>query len=230
MRKLILTILLLMPFMVSATEIFTEDFESPVVTGTPPYFSSPTTYSGSPNPFTRWLRSDTGFGSGSAGVVITNGNQQLTLRYTNSGYSTDEGEVGTIDIDSAIYTVSFDIIPRVLLGNTGMNYKVEFVAYPDGYDRQNFSTDPDLYEELAEVTGTTTTNRHITIEYTTDATTNAAASGMDLGIRVYGATSQASIDNITVDYVPYPRSVVRSGTSGLRVGTKLVAIVPPPEE
>ena len=223
MRKLLYTIfIMLIPVLSLAQQtIFTEDFESPVVTPNlsypPDYFfqdGSGTPYRASPSPYPRWLRSDNGFGNAAAGVHTNAGfsGQKLGLRYTNSGYSTDEGEIGTIDLFYAKYTMTCEVVERVVLSNTGGVYKVQLVAYASGSDRQNFGTSGDVFdgEFLAEATGTTTSNDTLTLTYTTDPILDADLEGYDLGIRVDGATSSASYDDFEITYepiVPYVKEI-----------------------
>ena len=178
-----------------AVVIFSEDFESPVVSG----FSKGTLPDNG-----YWVGSSAGSGSDRKGLINEDGGdftdpvgeQAFAFRYTNSGLTTADAVIG--DFMSGItYTISFD---AVLDGyNDTTPYTLQLIAFADGAARNDCRSTPAGSTMLQQVTGNATEDglyTHVTFDYTVEP--GAAEVGMDIGLRFRGATSSAIIDNVLV--------------------------------
>lgn len=211
MKKLILTILVaVLPLTGQADTLFTEGFESPAVTGYDDKTIS-----------LQWVGSNDGFGSDRKGLDekssgnwttnATSGDQVFSFKYTNTGLTTKDKEIGTIDLFYAKYTVTIEycadrnVSPQSYTSLTGTAYDVAFWAispldternhvrtYDDGLDNSTL-----LAREVSDVS-TNGVFETITLTYTTDPILDAGSENFDLAIRLKGQTACASADNITV--------------------------------
>lgn len=219
MKRLLIAMMLLVTQVVGQVVLFTEDFETPVV---------PTGYAEGTTP-SAWVRASVGFNSNRHGINRIGDGQVYTFRYTNSGITTDDGEIGTIDLNFATYEVSFDVMQDRT--SAEIPYVVNLFAAPLGIPKNDCSggfLTPAGSIELTRTSGNApsdgSTNR-VTMTYQTNPyMTNL--DGYDLGIRIFGATTSANIDNVRVTYSPFRRKFVMVGNKLLRVSTDAMAVLP----
>lgn len=169
-----------------------------------------------------WVKANQGFGSGRQGLVDEDhgdftdpaGKQAYAFRYTNSGLTTVEGLIGTLAAGNT-YIVSFDV---VLDGhNSTTPYRVSLVTF-DGAARNDVRNNTGATATLASANGDATGDglyTTVTFSYTSDGTESVL--GHDVALRIFGATSSAIIDNVTVDdgTIPEPASLALIGLGGL---------------
>ena len=201
--------------------VFSDDFESPDVTGA----QSDGNTSGAIDT-AKWVRANQGFGSGRQGTVDEShgdftdpvGEQGYAFRYTNSGITSKDGVIGVLTAGTT-YTVSFDV---VLDGhNNTTPYNVLLVTFNGGArnDTRGSGT-TGTTSLLASTSGNATGDGNyttVTFDYTADGT--EVSIGHDVAVRFRGATSSAIIDNVSVDVlIPEPGSLALLGLGGLLVG------------
>ncbi|NNM28514.1 MAG: hypothetical protein HKO57_03275, partial [Akkermansiaceae bacterium] len=184
--------------------LFTEGFEDPDVPG---YSQNTVPYNVVPSNVT-WVGATQGFGANRRGLTDKAGgdfsapdpNQQAyAFRYTNSGLTTAQGVIGTLEEDTT-YTVTFDVVRDDGL-NAGTPYSMELVAFGPGDDNaaRNECRGARPGTILATAAGNAPGDGSfatISIDFTPDPGTHAADIGKDLGIRFLGATTSALIDNV----------------------------------
>lgn len=208
--------------------VFSDDFESPDVTGA----QSDGNTSGAIDT-AKWVKANQGFGSGRQGTVDEShgdftdpvGEQGYAFRYTNSGITSQTGVIGALTAGET-YTVTFDV---VLDGhNNTTPYNAMLVTFNGGNrnDTRGGGT-TGTTSTLATVSSPSdglggnitvnTTYQTVTLTYTSDGT--EAELGHDVAVRFIGATSSAIIDNVSVDVlIPEPGSLALLGLGGLMVG------------
>ena len=190
------------PAQAQTVTIFSEDFESPVVSG----------YSQGTLPDDGyWIGASQGYRSNYWGLVNEDtgtftdpvGAQAIAFRYTNSGVTTADGVIG--DFEAGItYTVSFDAVMDGGL-NSGTPYTLQLIAFADGAVRNDCRSTPSGSTMLKQVSGNATSDglyKNVTFDFTADPVTYAAIIGQDIGIRFRGATTSAIIDNVLVTIPP----------------------------
>lgn len=176
--------------------IFSEGFESPVVSG----------YAQKKAPSIGWVKANQGYGSDRQGLINKDSggftaddgnNQAYAFRYTNSGMTTAEGYIGPLTL-GITYTVSFD----VAFDSGGASpYRVQLIAFGAEAARNDCRSTPSGSRALVTVTGNATTSHigtKVSFDFTPDAVADALDLGKDLGVRFIGATTSALIDNVTV--------------------------------
>jgi hypothetical protein len=209
------------PATLQATIILTEDFESPDVTAAQ---SDGNTSGAIP---TGWVGATQGFGATRRGIVdeahgdFTDpvGEQAFAFRYTNSGLTTAEGEIGVLTL-GATYTVLFDVVLD------GHNSTTPYNAYLAAFDagattRNDVRSDTNQRTILTSTSGNATNDglyTQVSFSYTVDGTTPVGLLGKDVGLVFRGASSSAIIDNVSVDVVtaiPEPATLALLGLGGL---------------
>jgi hypothetical protein len=173
-----------------------------------------------------WIgtNNSSGFGWDRRGIVDEShgdftdpvGEQAFATRYTNSGLTSAEGEIGVLAADTT-YIVSFDV---VLDGhNNTTPYNVGLVVFDTGANRGDTNPFADkTLGVLASASGNAPGNGRyatVTFAYTTDSIADAALIGKDLAVRIGGATSSAIIDNI---------KVISAATPSVDVATVTIAV------
>ncbi len=179
--------------------LFTEDWESPVVSG---YDQQPPTPTG-------WVAASMGYRSSWHGLhnkdsgdyTAPAGNDQvISFRYSNSGITTGDGVISELRAD-VTYTISFDVVSDVV-DATETAYNVQLIAFASGAVRNDCRSTPAGSSLLASSSGNSATDgswtTSITFTFYANPTTYAADIGKDLAIRLKGSTSSANIDNVLV--------------------------------
>lgn len=212
-----------------ATIVFSDDFESPDVTAAQ---SDGNTSGAVPS---GWVGATSGFGSTRRGVVdeahgdFTDpvGEQAFAFRYTNSGLTSDVGEIGSLSLGQTI-TVSFDV---VMDGhNDGLPYEAGLVLFNGGARNAVETYDKNTVGVLAKSSGsasndglyTTIMFSYIVGDAVVDNNGAAGGGGItwdpgllgnDIAIRFKGATGSATIDNVSIDIsvIPEPRVALLGG-------------------
>jgi hypothetical protein len=199
--------------------LFSEDFESPNVTHISGYEEGllPTGWIGTD--------SDAGFGWSEKGLndsavstdfVVNSafGTQGLDFNYTNSGACTGVGAIGTIDINTVTYRVTFVVtydkanVTGKSNGGTqlGPDYHVKLSAFPGGFDRaSDMNAVAAAPYEMAELSGSVADDNvghEFSFEYTTDPVTDAALSGNDLAVVFEGSTNHGIYVKLKVEIIP----------------------------
>ena len=195
--------------------LFHEDFEIPVVEG----YNQGACPSG-------WVRANQGYGSSRHGLVnkylgafsAPEGNDQgYAFRYTNSGLTSAEGEIGRLALNE-VYTVSFDVV-RDDGQNAGLPYKVQLAAFGPDILRTDIRSIPLNSEILVQVNGNATDDglfKTVSFEFSADPVTHAASIGKDLGIRLVGATTSAIVDNVKVEVqTPSPTDITMEAAAAV---------------
>ena len=221
MRKLFIAIICLTAANLFGQTLFTEDFESPVVSG----YSQGSIPSG-------WVGSTVGFKANYIGISNIDGGlwtnstpdtnkQAFRFDYgSNTGLTTEEGAIGALDPDGVTYTFSFQLFDYS--GNNGV--RVEFVAWsPDESIVNGRANARDTLVEsyiMAEANLATTTNGQIvTLSYTTDEYVDEAIDGWDITIRFRSRSGDSVVDNVRVTKSSKGSAWVRVGTKLFRAGT-----------
>ena len=187
---------------------FTEDFETPVVAG----------YAEGTGPDTGWVGSTQGFGATRHGLYNEEaetefstpyGDQSYRLDFTNTGLTTEEGVIGTLNSSTA-YSVSFYTAKALGAGTT--SYRLELVAFdgvPNSLRNEARGARPGTV--LAFAAGTVTTSDFSeNVELIFNAGPAHPNAGQDVGIRFIKASGAALYDNIQFNdggvgsYVPEP--------------------------
>lgn len=191
--------------------LYEEDFELPDV----PAYAEGTVPVG-------WVKANQGFGSGRHGLTDessgdfispdpTNNHQAITFRYTNSGCTTGEGEIGQLVLETT-YTVTFDAATD--FGRPGVDtaYDVQFMVMTNGTPRNDRRSTPPGAFVLASRSGNAPSDgsyTNLTITYTPHLTNDVGKVGMDLTIRLKGVTGSCCIDNVRFYWVaPPPKGTV----------------------
>ena len=185
----------------SAQVVFSESFETPVVSG----FSTNTVPSGS-----RWIGSTDGFGATDRGLYNETvvwpttppfttpfGNQAYFINYSNSALTTAAGVTGQTVMPDTTYTVTFHA--AVTSGTASGAYRVELVAFTaaEGNSVRIDANGTMPGTVLATATGTvTSTNMSAVgmVSFTPQASSSHL--GKDLGIRLVKSTNSVLYDNI----------------------------------
>jgi len=212
--------------------LFTEDWETPDIS------SDPNGVDSSVNP-TGWVRATQGFGANRMALDYgdTSGNwtttatdkQAWNLSYTNSGITTAQGEIGTIDVNFVTYEVKikyqYDLGVINYNGGSGTAsgwYSFKLLAVDNGvYDRTDVRAGGlAVGTVLAETTGSVDNDgqfHEITLQYTTSPTVDASVVGQDLTLVILGGTSSAVVGDVNIGKSgrligspPYTPKVVRS--------------------
>jgi hypothetical protein len=199
----------------SADIIFSESFESPVVSG----FDDNTVPDNG-----NWIGATNGFGSSNRGlynesVVFPDtppfttpyGDQAYYLNYTNSALTTAQGVIAETLTAGELYTIKFNT--AVVAGNesSGYTYLVEFLAFEPTDDnvlrRDGQAGRPGTV--LASAAGGVTTtdmSQEITFTFTPDGSDPSL--GKELGLRLVKAGGTVLYDNVRLiaghDYAPSP--------------------------
>lgn len=204
---LLLTLSLLTLTSAKATIVFSDDFESPAVT----VAQSGSATTSQIRDGVKWVGASAGFNAnrngieneGSGQFTDPTGSQAYAFRYTNSGVTSAEGQIGALSL-GVNYTVSFDV---VLDGfNNGDDFNVQLLAYNIG-DARNDARSPTPGVILASLSGNdvaTSTYQSYSFTFTADAVTNAAEIGLDLAVRFDGSTDSANWDNVVIEATPIP--------------------------
>jgi hypothetical protein len=211
-----LLVVSLLPSAVRADVVFSESFETPVVTG----FDDNTV------PASGWVGATNGFGATNRGLInefvnspatppfsTPYGEQAYFINYTNSGLTTAQGATGETLTAETTYTVSFNAAVRA--GAASADYLVEFVAFDPAHDnnaRSNCQSNrPGTV--LATATGTATTtdmSASDSIIFTPDGADPNL--GKEIGIRLIKASGSMLYDNIRLitghDFTPSPEDGV----------------------
>lgn len=203
--------------------VFSESFESPVVSGfvdnTVPDNGN---WIGSRGPYQATLRglyNDDFAWPDTADFTTPYGDQGYYLNYSTTSLTTSVGATGQTVTADVSYTVTFNA--AVVDGQTA-DYYVELVAF-EASDDNTAREDPTgsgtvLASSTGPITGSDMTTTG-TIIFTPDGSNPHL--GKELGIRLDKATGSAIYDNIRLivghDYVPTPESgvIVPSGTVSL---------------
>ena len=186
--------------------LYEEDFEAPDVAS----YSEGTLPSG-------WVKATQGFGSGRVGLTdeasgdfispdTNNNHQAIAFRYTNSGATTDDDEIGKMVLETT-YTVTFDAATDFGRPGTDTSYNVRFMVMTNGSLRSNCQVDPAGSFLLASKSGNAPSDgsyTNLTITYTPDLTNDVGKVDMDLTVRLIGSTGGCCIDNVTVSWVAPP--------------------------
>jgi len=192
--------------------LFTEDFESPVISG---YVEGQLPDNGN------WLGADTGFGAGRFGMINKDGGdwvtaqvgneQALGMLYTNSGACTADGVIGDINVNTVKYQLTVDIgynrhISAFGYGEAGGIYEVHLCALPALFDRQDFAAGASAFNPYVIITlsGTVTDTGELQTfvgTYETDPVTDAALVGNDLAVVIDGATGYGVVDNVKLERI-----------------------------
>lgn len=205
--------------LVNAAVVFSEDFESPDVPAT-----TGGLLNNGPVP-TDWVGANQGFGASRRGIVDKAGgdfsaaagnDQAFAFRYTNSGLTSAEGVIGALTLGTTI-TISFDVV-RDDGGDSGTPYIAQLIAMPGGAARNDTRPSFTNFTLLASVSGDSSGDGLFTtimFDYTPEA--GDPGIGDDLTVRFLGATTSATIDNVSVDVspVPEPGSMALFGLGGL---------------
>ncbi len=184
----------------NAGVIFSESFESPVVSG----FASNTV------PDTGWVGASNGYGATNRGLYNETvawpatpafstpyGEQGYMINYTNSGLTTAQGTLSETLTQDVTYTLSFNV--AVQAGTASGSYIMELVAFSPSDDdtarKEAKSTRPGTI--LATANGTVTT----TDMSQSDSIVFTAAAGnpsldKELGIRLIKGSNSVIYDNI----------------------------------
>jgi hypothetical protein len=200
--------------------LFFEDMELPDV-------AAMTNYSQGAIP-DGWIGANTGFGSGSWGLIDYSGgtnfvspdpstNQQaMAFHYENAGMTTAEGVIGEFFLETT-YTLEFDVYDDLsLLGANkyNTNYLVRLMVMTNGTDRTNCQSTPAGAFVLATSTGQLPDSSplHLTMSYTPHLTNDLDKVGMDLTVRIGKMPGPfACIDNVSVKWIaPPPKGTVIS--------------------
>lgn len=181
--------------------LFYEDFEDPSGVATNAVNTSGQTP-------TNWVRATAGFGASRHGLIdrLTStyspddptNDQAYAFRYTNSGITTAEGVIGTLQAN-VTYQVSFDVVMDNGSGN--LNYIAQFLSFPPATSRNDVRSTPAGANLLASTSGSALGDGSITkvvFEYTVDPATDAGSIGDDITLRFRGATFSATIDEVIV--------------------------------
>lgn len=217
--KLLTSILALSAFAASAsaTIVFTEDFQTPDVTG----------YDEGARPST-WVQGFSSYGSNRHGLIdedsgdfngqstplVDDGEQAYAFRYTSSpAIVTTEAAISATIVDGQNITVTFDAVED-LGDNEGsaFKYDVYLFAIESGSTRLN-SWGGTGWTELANLTGSvaagTTWTTGLTLSYTVGGGDSAVfgdniAVGFKDSWTGSGGESSALFDNVSVDVTPVP--------------------------
>ncbi|MCH7226974.1 hypothetical protein [Haloferula sp. A504] len=206
----------------SAAVVFTEDFEG--------YGNADdntvATYDQYPPTPTGWVAANTGFNASQSGLNLVGTNTVYSFRYTNSGLTTTDGQIG--NLAAGTYTISFDVLFDNGNASPFSVYLGTF-ATADDADRRDAASGAtsDFSALLARVDGeynagtpawefssggtdndsqafsnSTATSTTVTFTYISDGTETTA--GQDVALRLDGATTTGNIDNVSVDFVAIP--------------------------
>ncbi|WP_158279859.1 Ig-like domain-containing protein [Coraliomargarita sinensis] len=199
---------------------FSDDFE--VASGSPDVDASGSGGDTSKQTGPNWVRATQAFGSDRHGIVDESSNQftdpggeqAYAFRYTNSGITTVESAIGTLQ-SGKIYRVSFNVVGDGY--NNGGAYNVGLVTFAPGASRNDVSgmgngTSMVLATASGDYTGTA--YQLVSFEYISDGSSDAAVQGHDLAIRLDGATTTANIDNVQITINDAPNDVVAPTLAG----------------
>jgi len=180
--------------------VFFDDFEAPDVNAADSL--GYTSMKIGPN----WVRATNGFGASRHGIVDESsgqfvdptGEQAYAFRYTNSGITLAEGKIDTLTAGNT-YRVSFYVVGDG--HNNGGSYAAGLVSFAPGAartDMTNMGAGTSMV--LAQATGNYSGGSYqlVTLEYTSNGTTDASVQGHDVALRFKGATTSANIDNVMV--------------------------------
>lgn len=197
-----------------AAIIFSSDFEGHGNTDT----NALSTYDKHPPVPTGWVAANQGYGSGSAGLNLIDTNTVYSFRYTNSGLTTNAGVIGALTA-GATYTVTFKVAADDSQpdGNLELPYTVRLVTF-NGAARNDVRNNTGATGILASATGNAPGDGSfatVTFSYTADGTESTL--GHDVAIRIFGATTTANIDDVSVDVeiIPEPATLALMGLGGL---------------
>jgi hypothetical protein len=186
----------------SAEVIFSESFESPVVSG----FDDNTV------PSSGWVGASNGFGASNRGLFnefvawpgtpdfsTPFGEQGYFLNYTNSALTMAQGTLTEPLTEGEVYTVTFNV--GVKAGVASSNYLVEFLAFEPGDDnnarKDGQNTRPGTV--LASASGPVTTNdlsESGSLTYTPSA--GDPHLGKEIGVRLVKSSGSVIYDNLRV--------------------------------
>lgn len=190
-------------------ELFNADMEAPDVAS----YSVGTLPAG-------WIKATGGSGSGRVGLTDeasgdftspdpASNHQAIAFRYTNSGMTTDDGEIGEFALGT-VYTITFDTTADFgRSGNTDTVYNVYFMVFSNGVTRTDCRSTPAGAKLLASRGGNAPTDgsfANISFTYTPHLTNDVGWVGEDVTVRLRGQTSAACIDNVTVSWIPPPQA------------------------
>lgn len=154
---------------------------------------------------TLWVKANQGFGATRQGLIDEShgdftdpaGEQAWGFRYTNSGLTTAEGVIGGLTAGTT-YTITFDVVEDGHNGGTPWTAKLYTV---NGGSRNDSRNDNLATKVLKTVTGNADAGgdyKQETFTYTVDASADSAVLGQDVTLRFRGATTSATIDNVSV--------------------------------
>ncbi|MDA7881670.1 Ig-like domain-containing protein [Akkermansiaceae bacterium] len=210
----------------SAEVIFSESFESPVVSG----FDDNTV------PSSGWVGASNGFGASNRGLFnefvawpgtpdfsTPFGEQGYFLNYTNSALTMAQGTLTEPLTEGEVYTVTFNA--GVKAGVASSNYLVEFLAFEPGDDnnarKDGQNTRPGTV--LASASGPVTTNdlsESGSLTYT--PSTGDPHLGKEIGVRLIKSSGSVIYDNLRVikghDLAPVPADGVTISGGDVELG------------
>jgi beta-lactam-binding protein with PASTA domain/methionine-rich copper-binding protein CopC len=188
----------------SVSPVFIDDFE--VASGSPNVDAAGSLGETTKQASSKWVKAVVGFNASFHGIVDESsgqfsdpvGQQAYAFRYTNSGLTTAQGQIGALTA-AKTYRVAFNVVRD---GSTnGGPYSVGLVTFASGASRSDIRTmSAGASKVLASRSGTYTGNAYqlVVLEYTTNATADAAVLGHDVAIRFQGSSASAIIDNVQI--------------------------------
>lgn len=172
----------------------------------------------------KWVRATQGFGATRCGIVdeaagdITDptGEQAFAFRYTNSGLTTAEGVIGPL-VAGIPYRISFDVV--VDKGSDAHSpYTVKLVTFNGINNAGRTDVRGGMTHNTSSVLATRSGDapaggayQTISFEYTADGSNPAL--GHDLALRFQGASTSATIDNVSVTVASTPDTTPPTLTS-----------------
>lgn len=191
-----------------AVVVFSDDFEFPDVGPGPFGLFNGQPRTSNMRDTTKWVGATQGFGASENGLLDESsgdftdpdGSQAYGFRYTNSGVTTAEGVIGSLE--AGAYTASFEVVRDGVPGFSdapATSFLLELVAFDPGANRTEArGARPGTV--LASAQGNAPADfswESILLPYT--ATPGDPNIGKDLGLRFIGAANAAIIDDVSLD-------------------------------
>jgi autotransporter-associated beta strand protein len=154
----------------------------------------------------KWVRSTVAFGATNHGIVDESsgqftdpgGQQAYAFRYTNTGITTAQGQIGTLTAAKS-YRVTFNVVGDGY--SNGGPYSVGLVTFAPAASRADVGAMGNgTSKVLATKSGNFTGSAYqlVSFEYISDGIADAAVQGHDVAIRLQGASTAAIIDNVQI--------------------------------